>query len=142
MLSDYELHNRKSYVCSNCNSFVADVPNLLCPRCKQKMSSAVSYVPPSPANTGFPVDRGFIKGSVSFIVMDNLEFMPMSTKNLLPLLRKFNLKESHELEEMDLKLDSRQVMRLLKLSLESKTVFTSYYQLLLSEALKNACNPM
>ncbi|XP_031288027.1 uncharacterized protein LOC116146738 [Pistacia vera] len=123
MLSDYELHNRKSYVCSNCNSFVADVPNLLCPRCKQKMSSAVSYVPPSPANTGFPVDGGFIKGPVTFIVKDNLEIMPMSTENLRPLLTK---KEG--ILELGLMLDVDGAMKLLQLSSQSRTVLTKFYK--------------
>ncbi|XP_031288299.1 uncharacterized protein LOC116147009 [Pistacia vera] len=123
MLSGYELHNRKSYVCSNCNSFVADVPNLLCPRCKQKMSSAVSYVPPSPANTRFPVDGGFIKGPVTFIVKDNLEIMPMSTENLRPLLTK---KEG--ILELGLMLDVDGAMKLLQLSLQSRTVLTKFYK--------------
>ncbi|XP_044509644.1 uncharacterized protein LOC123228348 isoform X1 [Mangifera indica] len=119
LLSDYELHNRESYGCSNCHLFVADVPNLMCPRCNQKMTSALSYVPPSPANTGFPVDGGFIKGLMTFIVKDNLEFMPMSTKDVVPLL-----KTKEGILELGLTLDEHGAMKLLQLSLQSKTVLT------------------
>ncbi|XP_044509837.1 uncharacterized protein LOC123228461 [Mangifera indica] len=93
----------------------------MCPRCKLKMTSALSYVPPSPANTGFPVDRGFIKGLMTFIVKDNLEFMPMSTENVLPLLKK-----NEGVLELGLTLDEHGAMKLLQLSLQSKTVLTKF----------------
>ncbi|KAJ0103219.1 hypothetical protein Patl1_06265 [Pistacia atlantica] len=72
---------------------------------------------------GFPVDGGFIKGPVTFIVKDNLEIMPMSTENLRPLLTK---KEG--ILELGLMLDVDGAMKLLQLSLQSRTVLTKFYK--------------
>ncbi|KAL5800079.1 hypothetical protein ACOSQ4_032963 [Xanthoceras sorbifolium] len=96
---------------------------MTCRTCGQKMIYAVSYVSPT-------VGIGFVKdSSVAYIVMDNLEFMPMSTAIFFTLLKKFKNKEvGGALEEIDVNLGMEESLNLLKLSLECKTVLTSFYQ--------------
>ncbi|KAK2643796.1 hypothetical protein Ddye_018991 [Dipteronia dyeriana] len=64
-----------SYFCLTNHPYVARVPNLLCPSCRQKMTRQLTYVSPSPMNTEVPDGGGFVKGLVPYIVTDNLEFM-------------------------------------------------------------------
>ncbi|KAK0592848.1 hypothetical protein LWI29_026538 [Acer saccharum] len=101
VLADYDLTNRKSYMCSS-HYTVADVPDLKCGvlQCGCRMTRELTYVPPSPANTGVPVEGGFLKGLVNYIVMDNLEVIPMSSKHVVTLLNKFNVKDVGAIEEI------------------------------------------
>ncbi|KAL5733325.1 hypothetical protein ACOSQ2_033017 [Xanthoceras sorbifolium] len=104
-LSNNDLGTRSFYRCANYSHYhVADVPNMTCPTCGQKMIYAVSYVPPT-------VGIGFVKdSSVAYIVMDNLEFMPMSTEIFFTLLKKFKNKEvGGALEEIDVNLGMEEV---------------------------------
>ncbi|TXG49698.1 hypothetical protein EZV62_025573 [Acer yangbiense] len=125
MLSYDNFRSQKSYICSGCYNYMADVPNLNCFSCKGKVNRVMSYVPPSPANYSLgPVEDGFLKGLATYIVMDNLEFMPMSTEIFLSLLKKSDVKD---LDSLEVDLGVEEGLRLLKLSLESKTILTSLY---------------
>ncbi|KAK0592355.1 hypothetical protein LWI29_017683 [Acer saccharum] len=91
-----EFDTLNAYTCASCISHMAVVPNLICPKCKcRSMNRELSYVNP-PWKGG-----GFLKGLVSYIVMDNLEFMPMSTKMFVSLLNKFDVKDVSALEETE-----------------------------------------
>ncbi|KAK3232255.1 hypothetical protein Dsin_004136 [Dipteronia sinensis] len=123
MLADHDLVNHKLYNCPN-HWCVTDVPNLLCPNCKGKMKCGTTYVSPSAENT---VEGGFVKGLITYIVMDNLEFMPVSANNFITLLNKLNVKDVSALEETVVDFGVEEGLKLLKLSLECKTVLTSFY---------------
>ncbi|KAL5800078.1 hypothetical protein ACOSQ4_032962 [Xanthoceras sorbifolium] len=126
-LSDYDFNARKSYICSGCYYYVAEVPNLTCSNCKGKVNIAMPYVPPSPANFPVAVEGGFLKGLATYIVMDNLEFMPLSTTMFVSLLKKSGVKDLDALDEIEVDLGVEEGLKLLKLSLESKTILTSFY---------------
>ncbi|KAL5733320.1 hypothetical protein ACOSQ2_033012 [Xanthoceras sorbifolium] len=113
---------RKSYyTCVSCYSHVADVPNLNCPQCGlRQMNRELTYVLPQWRG-------GFLKGLVTYVVMDNLEFMPMSSKMFVSLLKKFDVKDVSALEEIEIEFGTEEGLKLLKLSLECKTVLTSFY---------------
>ncbi|KAL5800093.1 hypothetical protein ACOSQ4_032977 [Xanthoceras sorbifolium] len=127
-LFDYDFEARKSYRCSSyyCD-YMAEVPNLKCSRCESRVDREMSYVPPSPANFLVPVEGGFLKGLATYIVMDNLEFMPMSAKMFVSLLKNSDVKDLDALDEIEVDLGVKEGQKLLKLSLESKTVLTSFY---------------
>ncbi|KAK0593346.1 hypothetical protein LWI29_035068 [Acer saccharum] len=96
---DHDFNTQKAYTCASCISHMAVVPNLICPECERRsMKRELSYVNP-PWKGG-----GFLKGFVSYIVMDNLEFMPMSTKMFVSLLNKFDVKDVSALEETEVEL--------------------------------------
>ncbi|TXG49701.1 hypothetical protein EZV62_025576 [Acer yangbiense] len=93
---EFEFDTLKAYTCASCISHMAVVPNLICPMCERRsMNRELSYVNP-PLKGG-----GFLKGLVSYIVMDNLEFMPMSTKMFVSLLNKFDVEDLSALEETE-----------------------------------------
>ncbi|KAI9157807.1 hypothetical protein LWI28_028361 [Acer negundo] len=97
-LADHDLVNHKLYYCPT-HACVADVPNLLCPTCKRKITCEMTYVSPSVANYAVDVEGGFVNGLITCLVMDNLEFMPVSAKNFVALLNKFDVKEVSALRE-------------------------------------------
>ncbi|KAK0591731.1 hypothetical protein LWI29_007103 [Acer saccharum] len=102
---DHDFNTRKAYTCASCISHMAVVPNLICPKCQfRSMNRELSYVNP-PQKGG-----GFLKGFVSYIVMDNLEFMPMSTKMFVSLLNKFDVKDVSALEETEVELGAEEVL--------------------------------
>ncbi|KAL5800094.1 hypothetical protein ACOSQ4_032978 [Xanthoceras sorbifolium] len=92
---------------------------MTCPTCMQKMSCTVSYVSST-------AGVGFVNGSsVTYVVMENLEFMPMSTELFVTLLKRFKNREvCGALEEIDVNFGTQEGLNLLKLSLECNTVFT------------------
>ncbi|MED6207862.1 hypothetical protein PIB30_039498 [Stylosanthes scabra] len=60
------------------------------------MSSEVKYVTPPAAAGG---SDGFVKEMVNYMVMDNLFIQPMSSISSITLLKNFNIKDVHVLEE-------------------------------------------
>ena len=66
------------------------------------MTCSVCNVPPFTPSAGAPVEVGFVKGSsVKYIVLDNLEFMPMSPEYFVTQLKKFKIiEEGCALEEI------------------------------------------
>ncbi|KAJ0044751.1 hypothetical protein Pint_06219 [Pistacia integerrima] len=108
LLCDYDSHTRMVYSCPSHYHNITDVPNLLCPSCNKKMTGPLYYVPPSLENTGL-VEEGFVKSFVSFMVTDDLEFMPISPENLFSLLNKSNVEEIDALEKMDVELGADEV---------------------------------
>ncbi|KAH7537274.1 hypothetical protein FEM48_Zijuj03G0075400 [Ziziphus jujuba var. spinosa] len=96
----------------------------MCPQCKNRMSVAVNYVvggkkigenelhsisSSSSASCG---EGGFVKGVVTYMVMDDLEVSPMATISSFAILNKFDVKEG---------------LKLLKSALQSKTVLTDVF---------------
>ncbi|KAJ0101353.1 hypothetical protein Patl1_06278 [Pistacia atlantica] len=72
-------------------------------------------------------EGGFVKGVVTYMVMDNLELQPMSTISSITLLNRFNVKDVGSLEEKVVDFGVEEGLKLLKASLECKTVLTSIF---------------
>ncbi|EYU36141.1 hypothetical protein MIMGU_mgv1a018381mg [Erythranthe guttata] len=68
---------------NNCNSNVSDDPNAVCPHCNGAMSISMNYVAPPPKKESNSSSNeeglGFVKGVVTYMVMDDLVVEPMST---------------------------------------------------------------
>ncbi|KAJ4719814.1 DUF674 family protein [Melia azedarach] len=148
-LSDNEFKPRKFYTCSNYYTasapsfsfnnvptgatytrhlYVSDVPNVPCPSCKVCMNTEMSYVLPEAASKAAEVaEGGFVKGVVSYMVTDNLEVTPMSTISCITLLNKFKIKDLGSLEERIVDFAVDEGLKLLKASMECKTVLTSVF---------------
>ncbi|XP_059458471.1 uncharacterized protein LOC132188079 [Corylus avellana] len=67
---------------------------------------------------------GYVKGMVSYMVMDDLEVKPMSTDSSFTLLREFNVKAAGDIEKKVVNLGMDEGLNLFKASLQSKTVLT------------------
>ncbi|KAL5786630.1 hypothetical protein ACOSQ2_009022 [Xanthoceras sorbifolium] len=136
LLSDHDCNHqvmttRKVYRCHYCSGqSLADVPNCRCPNCGNSMTQVASFVnTPAAATTvdTSTVEGGFVKGVVTYMVMDNLEVKPMSTISSITLLNQFNVKNVGSLEEKVVVLGADEGLKLLKASLECKTVLTSIF---------------
>ncbi|TXG49677.1 hypothetical protein EZV62_025552 [Acer yangbiense] len=124
-------HNRKIRIVSR---HVSDVPNFVCPHCKVPMSVAVPLVNSSPSfsvpanyntgSSGATGEGGFVKGVVTYMVMDNLEVKPMSTTSSIAMLNEFNLQNVIALREKVVVLGVDEGLSLLKASMECKNVLT------------------
>ncbi|XP_031257589.1 uncharacterized protein LOC116115594 [Pistacia vera] len=131
LFSDHKLNSRKVYMCPHSHLNVAEIPDLVCPQCKEKMTTEVPYVNASSnseaTNTTTVAEGGFVKGVVTYMVMDNLELQPMSTISSITLLNRFNVKDVGSLEEKVVDFGVEEGLKLLKASLECKTVLTSIF---------------
>ncbi|KAL5801560.1 hypothetical protein ACOSQ3_033192 [Xanthoceras sorbifolium] len=135
LLSDHDCNHhfmttRKVYRCKSGCQRLADVPNYSCPNCGNLMTHGGSFVnTPAAATTvdTSTVEGGFVKGVVTYMVMDNLEVKPMSTISSITLLNQFNVKNVGSLEEKVVVLGVDEGLKLLKASLECKTVLTSIF---------------
>ncbi|XP_058772032.1 uncharacterized protein LOC131645850 [Vicia villosa] len=98
--------------------------------CSNFMSREVHYIGNKKVaeEKGFSnIKSGFVKDVVTFMVMDDLVIQPMSTISSITLLNKFNIKEIGTLQEKNVELGMDEGIKLLKASLQSKTVLTSVY---------------
>ncbi|KAF5467236.1 hypothetical protein F2P56_017083 [Juglans regia] len=70
---------------------------------------------------------GYVKGAVTFMVMDDLEVKPMFTTSLISLLNDLNAKEVGAIEEKVVEFGMDEGVKLLAASLQSKTVLTDVF---------------
>lgn len=101
-----EVSTAKVYICSNKNgygihAYAAYDPRAICPQCNYLLSSAVQFVSSPAVNEGQGSAQrgGYVKGVVTYMVMDDLVVSPMSTISSITLLNKFNIKDVGVLQE-------------------------------------------
>ncbi|CAK9323740.1 unnamed protein product [Citrullus colocynthis] len=113
-----------------CGSNFASDDKSLCPNCRSNMTRKCAVIyPPETQTQETHVGElgGFVKGVVTYMVLDDLSVKPMSTISTITLLNKFNIKEVGALEEKLITLDANQGLKLLRASLQSKTVLTDVF---------------
>ncbi|ONI02431.1 hypothetical protein PRUPE_6G198200 [Prunus persica] len=124
------------YRCSNGSciyriSYVADDPKAICPGCKHSMTTAVTYVasPTSEVQATYSGAGkvGYVKGLVTYMIMDDLEVKPLSTISCITLLSRFSVKDVGVLEEKVVDLGMDEGVKLLKASLQTKSVLTQVF---------------
>jgi len=91
----------KIYRCGNYHcTYVANDPRAICPSCRNQMNSEQTFVdPPSEIKASSSSEGGYVKGVITYMVMDNLEVKPMSTISSITLLTKFNVRDLGAVEE-------------------------------------------
>ncbi|KAF8662962.1 hypothetical protein HU200_055548 [Digitaria exilis] len=72
-------------------------------------------------------DTGFVKGVVTYTVMDDLKVAPMSTISGITLLNTFGVTDIGSLQEKTVQLGYDEGLKILKSSLQSKTVLTDVF---------------
>ncbi|KAL6128294.1 hypothetical protein ACLB2K_071649 [Fragaria x ananassa] len=130
LLTNNESNAKKFYMCiqSSCvtsyyNNYVSDDPKAICPQCRGLMSNPAKYVTPPATSTGERAGHGagYVREVATYMTMDDLEVMPMSTISSITLLNNFNVKDVGTLEERVVPLDMDKGLKLLKKSLQSKS---------------------
>ncbi|GAV76052.1 DUF674 domain-containing protein [Cephalotus follicularis] len=123
--STFGVHENKFH---NCRVYVADDPRSKCPQCKNLMSFPAVYVVSKVENIiSSSEEGGFVKGVITYMVMDDLVVKPMSTISSIAMLNKFNIKEVGVLEERVVNVGMDEGLKLLKASLQSKTTLTDVF---------------
>ncbi|XP_074586857.1 uncharacterized protein LOC141842742 [Curcuma longa] len=112
---------------SSCNAYVSKVNGVLCPNCKNRMSKQMIYVKGDEREDYVDPNVGFVKGVVTYTIMDDLTVTPMSSISSIILLSKFNVKNLNTLVERDVTLGFDEALEVLEISLRSKKVLTSVF---------------
>ncbi|KAJ4762418.1 hypothetical protein LUZ62_072793 [Rhynchospora pubera] len=81
----------------------------------------------SPATYSKQTDRGFVRGSITYSVMDDLSVQPMTPTSTIALLNKLGLKDFSLLEERTVYMTANEALELVKTSLSSKNVLTDVF---------------
>jgi len=119
---------RKFYRCGSHASYVATDRRAICPSCKSSMTTELSYVdPPRDIKASSSSEGGYVKGLITYMVMDDLDVKPMSTISAITLLSKFNVTDLGAVEEKVVDFGMDEGVRLLVASLQSKTVLTDVF---------------
>ncbi|MBA0665270.1 hypothetical protein Goklo_005154 [Gossypium klotzschianum] len=116
------------YRCPNCGNYSANDPTSKCPSCPYAMNSPAN----KDANEG-----GYVKGVVTYTIMDDLTVTPMSTISSITMLNKFNVQQVDALEEKVVDVGINEGVELLTASLQSKNALTNVF--LTQKAGKKRC---
>ncbi|KAK7849095.1 uncharacterized protein LOC112011738 [Quercus suber] len=138
LMPKVESSSRNLYRCSGSysHSYVADDSKAKCPSCHSSMSDNLSFVDSPNANTAFSGERGYVKGVVTYMVMDDLVVKPMSTISSMTLLNRFNVKDVGALEEKVVDLGIDEGVKLLKASIRSKSALTDVFLPMLKQEVR------
>ncbi|ONH95049.1 hypothetical protein PRUPE_7G048700 [Prunus persica] len=124
-------NSKQFYMCSNCYPrHISDVSGTTCPN-SYSISSRVTYVSPQASSSTVVAtsgsEGGYVKGVVTYMVMDNLEVKPMSTISSIAVLNQFNVKDVGALQEKVVHLGMQEGLKLLKASFETSAVLTKVF---------------
>ncbi|XP_072968270.1 uncharacterized protein [Typha angustifolia] len=116
------------YDCSGSwyHPYLSEVSGTPCPSCRSPMAS-VRNVWQGNDEAGKATGGGYVKRSPSYIVMDDLAVVPISTVSAIELLHKFQVKDVSSLYESVVEVGMEEGLELLKASLLSKTVLTEVF---------------
>ncbi|KAI3734830.1 hypothetical protein L6452_14309 [Arctium lappa] len=121
---------RRFYMCTYTGrrcKYVTEDPKSVCPSCRYVMSDEVTHVVPEADKEAATAEVGFVKGVVTYMVMDDLAVQPMSTISAISLLNKLSIKEVCVLGEKEVHFGMAEGLKLLKASLECKNVLTRVF---------------
>nr|KJB73747.1 hypothetical protein B456_011G248100 [Gossypium raimondii] len=125
---------------SHCRKYYANDPTSKCPSCTNAMNSPASFVnPPNKVSTASSDanEGGYVKGVVTYTIMDDLTVTPMSTISSITMLNKFNVQQVDALEEKVVDVGINEGVELLTASLQSKNALTNVF--LTQKAGKKRC---
>ncbi|XP_021830060.1 uncharacterized protein LOC110770269 [Prunus avium] len=106
-------NSKQFYMCPYCNPrHISNVVGTLCPS-GYNMTTTVTDVSPQASSSTVVAtsgsEGGYVKGVVTYMVMDNLEVKPMSTISSIAILNQFNVKDVGALQEKVVHLGMQEV---------------------------------
>ena len=105
---------KRFYMCPNRCKYVTKDPTSVCSNCRYTLSNEVSYVVAEAAKVAATAEVGFVKGVVTYMVMDDLVVQPMSTISSITLLNNLSIKEVSVLGENEVHFGMAEVILFLK----------------------------
>nr|GMD01989.1 DUF674 domain-containing protein [Ipomoea batatas] len=124
---------KKFYVCSGCNAhgnrlrYISEYPECVCPTCKSRISTVAHYVAPLKADVTKDENGGFVKGVVTYVVMDDLKVMAHSSIATITVLNKNNIKDFSSLTVKEVHLGFDEGLKVLKAALHTDSVLTTVF---------------
>ncbi|KAB2598192.1 hypothetical protein D8674_001112 [Pyrus ussuriensis x Pyrus communis] len=106
---------------------VTDNPKAICPYCSSSINTKATFVHGSAAEGETAGEGGYVKGVVTYMIMDDLEVKPMSSISSITMLNRFNVKDVGALEEKVVHLTMEEGVKLLRVSLLSNLVLTTVF---------------
>ncbi|XVE99481.1 hypothetical protein REPUB_Repub03eG0202000 [Reevesia pubescens] len=124
--------HKQFYKCNNydCRSYIAEDPKATCHMCRNTMNYQVKFdetdqKKASSSNYSLSEgDGGYVRGVVTYMVMDDLMVKPISAISSIALLNGLNVKDVGALKEKTINFGMDEAVKLLKASLQSKTMIT------------------
>ncbi|KAL8093357.1 hypothetical protein AgCh_035286 [Apium graveolens] len=130
-LSDYVFYNCGSATYHNDGHYrshlcVSNDPNAKCTSCGNLMNKKMTYVKSTANKEAVKVGKGsgYVKGLVTYMVMDNLQVKPMSTISSITLLSTFKVKDLGALETVEVFIGKEETVDMLKASFLTDKVLT------------------
>ncbi|KAH7667784.1 hypothetical protein IHE45_12G082400 [Dioscorea alata] len=118
----------KSYYNNSCGQYVTKVCGIQCPSCSHRMEKEMQFVNPKSGTASENGEgQGYVKGVVTYTIMDDLSVTPMSTISCITLLSKFNVTNVDVLKEKNVSLGTQEALELLEASLGTRTVLTDVF---------------
>ncbi|KAK6933234.1 Protein of unknown function DUF674 [Dillenia turbinata] len=128
LLTGVESASKKFYICSYNHGYIAETDQAICPSCNLRLSTEARFVPRTSLDaSSSSSSEGYVKGVVTYMVMDDLTVKPMSTISSITVLHKFNVKDIGDLEEKIVNLGMAKGLKLLREALHSKDVLTNVF---------------
>ncbi|XVF75411.1 hypothetical protein PTKIN_Ptkin13bG0186400 [Pterospermum kingtungense] len=121
-----DLYRCSYHHASSCRTYVANYPNSICPSCNHVMNQKVTLVNP-PNKAASSSEGGYVKGVVTYMIMDDLVVTPMSTISSITLLNKFKVKDVGVLVEKVIDMGMDEGVKLLRASMQSNAVLTAVF---------------
>ncbi|GKU91848.1 hypothetical protein SLEP1_g5662 [Rubroshorea leprosula] len=96
-------NSARFYGCPNsyngsCSYQVTNDPTTRCANCSNCLTKELKYVDPKNKQSSSP-EEGYVKGVVTYMIMDDLEVRPMSSISSITMINRFNIKDIGVLEE-------------------------------------------
>ncbi|XP_074352068.1 uncharacterized protein LOC141691229 [Apium graveolens] len=108
-----------------CLSYMSSNPEAICPTCNECMDFELTNVQ-GPGKEAAKVEKGtgYVKGLVTYMVMDDLIVKPMSTVSSITLLSTFKVKDLGSLETVEVLIGKEEAGDMLKASFLTDKVLT------------------
>ncbi|OEL12733.1 hypothetical protein BAE44_0026248, partial [Dichanthelium oligosanthes] len=96
---------------TECRGYVTDTFDWICPSCRNHMSTEVTFLTSAEPAQLVEAAAGFVRGVVTYTVMDDLKVAPMSSISGITLLNAFGITDIGMLQERTVQLGYAEVIR-------------------------------
>ncbi|KAK6933235.1 Protein of unknown function DUF674 [Dillenia turbinata] len=127
LLTNDEFQPMKYSVCLRCHHRNSDYNQYLCSDCLPWLRQLLSVAPSNSFYSLFSICEGYVKGSVTYMVMDDLTVKPLSTISSISVCNQFNVKDFGVLEEKVVQFGNDEGLKLLREAFSSKNVLTNVF---------------
>ncbi|BFG37292.1 hypothetical protein CerSpe_235660 [Prunus speciosa] len=88
-------------------------PKAICPKCHNFISKPTTYIA-RPTIAAGGKGGGFVREAVTYMITDEMEVKPMYAISSIAMLKNFDVRDGHSLEETVVPLDKDKGLKLLK----------------------------